>query len=108
MIGFSRCGLVLTYRIIRLNCVPTELHQHLARRKVVKFLKFKGSHHCTIAFGATSSRPQCKRESVLWSHYQDFNVRACMCVRVCACVMEVGCLWGRTRLVTRDLRTSIY
>ena len=25
----------------------------------------------------------------------------------CVCVTEVGCLWGGTRLVTHDLRTSI-
>ena len=33
-------------------------------------------------------------------------IKILMCV--CVCVTEVGCSWGRTRLVTRDLRTSIY
>ena len=29
------------------------------------------------------------------------------CVSVCVCVTEVGCSWGWTRLVMRDLCTSI-
>ena len=30
----------------------------------------------------------------------------CTCLCVCVCVTEVGCSWGGTRLVTRDLRTT--
>ena len=37
------------------------------------------------------------------------KILTCVCVCVCmrACVTEVGCSWGGTRLVTRDLCTSI-
>ena len=38
--------------------------------------------------------------------YIKILTRVCVCV--CVCVTEVGCSWGRTRLVTHDLRTSYF
>ena len=38
--------------------------------------------------------------------YQYIKILTCVCVCVCLCVTEVGCLWGGTRLMLRDLRTS--
>ena len=38
------------------------------------------------------------------NEFQYIKILMCVCPYVC--VMEVGCLWGGTRLVTRDLRTS--
>ena len=35
--------------------------------------------------------------------YQYIKILTCVCV----CVTEVGCSWGGTRLVMRDLRTAI-
>ena len=34
--------------------------------------------------------------------------RCCIKILTCVCVTEVRCSWGGTRLVTRDLHTSMY
>ena len=51
-------------------------------------------HHCTF--------PRPNMTPLTWYIHQYIKILTCVCVT------EVGCSWGGTRLVTRDLRTSIY
>ena len=50
-----------------------------------------------------------KVQSLMRYRYtQVIKILTYVCVCVCVRVTEVGCSWGGTRLVTRNLRASIY
>ena len=63
-------------------------------------LKFLNRWNMNARYSRVAQTGEPHRLDLFSINIVDFNV--------CVCVTEVGCSWGGTRLVTRDLHTSIY